>query len=232
MKSKAGALLEKTASPKESRLWCFHLFLPLCFSCPAVMLITVLSFTVLFLPPLPAAGSVCSASETDCLEIFCCFFFPFSFFLLFYVDCFLLNALNSSDAFVWKEIRSMWWPYVYKPVQPSPTKYAWKTEFEENEISAGPRIWLLCSREGIKVIRTDNESQMVKRKVEEKWFLSFSRRRDQTISYISIISLPLFQFLSLFYCGAAQISAGLFCSCQQSSVDFLPYRNWLRIIES
>jgi len=183
--------LEKTASPRLSGLWCFPLFLPLCFSCPAVMLITVLSFTVLFSLPL-LLGSACNASEADCFEIFCVGFF--FFFLLLYVDCFLLNALNSSDAFIWKEIRSMRWPYVYKPVQPSPTKYTWEREFEENEISAGPRIWLLCSREGIKVIRTNNESQKLKRKEEGEWFPSFSRWRDKTTSYISIFGLLLFQF--------------------------------------
>lgn len=143
--------------------------------------------------PPSAAGLCLQCFRSWLLWDFLCWVF-FFFFLLLYVDCFLLNALNSSDAFIWKEIRSMRWPYVYKPVQPSPTKYTWEREFEENEISAGPRIWLLCSREGIKVIRTNNESQKLKRKEEGEWFPSFSRWRDKTTSYISIFGLLLFQF--------------------------------------
>lgn len=82
--------LEKTASPRLSGLWCFPLFLPLCFSCPAVMLITVLSSTVLFSLPL-LLGSACNASEADCFEIFCVgfsFFFSVTLCWLFPLKCF------------------------------------------------------------------------------------------------------------------------------------------------
>lgn len=47
----------------------------------------------------------------------------------------------------------------------------WKREFEGNEISAGPRIWLPCSGEGIKLIKGSNESQRQTREEGEQWLL-------------------------------------------------------------
>ena len=47
----------------------------------------------------------------------------------------------------------------------------WKRESEENEIRAGPRIWLLHSGVGIKVIKGNNESQSQKRKEGVEWLL-------------------------------------------------------------
>lgn len=82
----------------------------------------------------------------------------------------------------------------------------WKREFEENEISAGPRIWLLCSGDRIKVIKRNHESQMQKKKQNREgsdyFILNFSRQWSQAIPYSSVLNLPC---LSFFPCSSAEL---------------------------
>lgn len=71
--------------------------------------------------------------------------FIFFFFHEFYDGFFLLNALNSSGAFIWKEIRGMCWPYVSIPVQPPPTawmkKRIWRKWNHSRTQNLTPSLW-------------------------------------------------------------------------------------------
>lgn len=156
MKNKAGTVLWKAYSPDLSGLWCFPLSLPLYLSCPDVMLITVLFFTALFSLLLLLCNAYNASEAMVALRFSVCF--PHEF----YDGFFFLNVLNSSWAFIWKEIRGECWPYVSIPVWPSPTAWMKKRIWKKKEISAGTRIWLLCSGVGIKVIRGNNESKRQK----------------------------------------------------------------------
>lgn len=124
MKNKAGTVLWKAYSPDLSGLWCFPLSLPLYLSCPDVMLITVLFFTALFSLLLLLCNAYNASEAMVALRFSVCF--PHEF----YDGFFFLNVLNSSWAFIWKEIRGECWPYVSIPVWPSPTawmkKRIWK----------------------------------------------------------------------------------------------------------
>lgn len=104
----------------------------------------------------------------------------------------------------------------------------WKREFEWNEISAGPRIWLLCSGEGIKLIKGSNESQRQTRKEGEQWLLHTQLPQAVELGYFfhQCFQSPLFEFSSLSYCGAALVCAGPFSSSHQPSRCFLPDQNW------
>lgn len=92
LKRKAGTVLWKASSPGLSGLWCFPLSLPLYFSCPDVMLITILFFTASF--SLLLLCNAYNASETTIalrfsVWLFCFFFFsPWVLWWLLPLKCF------------------------------------------------------------------------------------------------------------------------------------------------